>query len=604
MSQIEWDSDEDEQEKGFNREYFFRMANYLKPHKKTMSIVSVLVITVMLISLAEPILIRYAIDIGIHDKNMRVINIIGLALLASKLINWGLDRVRIRLVNFTGQRILYQMRKQLFDHMQTLSFRFFDGRPAGKIMSRITNDTNAIGELINGGLITIIMEVTHLVGIVIILLIWDWKLALAAFTMLPFLYILVSSFRNKIESAWTRSRKTMSAINGNLNETIQGVRVIQAFSRQEENNKRFDAINTKNKKAFMKAISLEVTVWPLVELIGMLGSIIVIWYGSKRVIDGELTIGFIVAFINYLWRFWGPISALSKVYSQLLSAMASSERIFEILDTKPEIIDRQDAKPMPTIQGKVVFENVHFRYEADKPDVIHGLNFEVKPGQRIALVGPTGAGKSTIVNLLMRFYDATEGRVLIDGHDVKDVSLPTLRSQMGIVLQDSFIFSGTIEENLRYGKKDATQEELEAAAKSVRVDQFAKRFPEGYQTQVEERGSKLSVGQRQLLAFGRVLLADPRILILDEATSSVDTETERHIQEALNTVLEGRTSFIIAHRLSTIRDADVIMVVKDGHITESGSHDELLRRKGLYANLYYNQFVMQQSLAERAVGAE
>jgi ATP-binding cassette subfamily B protein len=602
MSQIEWDSEEAE-EKGFNGAYMKRMLGYLKPHKKTLVIVSIVVLVNMLLSLTEPMLIRYAIDEGMEKQSMRAINIFAISVIAIRIISFFLSRIQIRKVNFTGQRILYEIRQQLFDHLQTLSFRFFDGRPAGKIMSRVTNDTNAIGELINGGLVTIIMEMTHLVGIVVILLYWDWKLALMAFTVLPFLVLMVSSFRVRIENAWTRSRKTMSAINGNLNETVQGIRVIQAFGRGPENEKSFRAINTRNKNAFMKAISLELTVWPLVELIGMLGTVIVLWYGSTRAISGELTVGFIVAFINYLWRFWGPLSALSKVYSQLLSAMASAERIFEILDTKPEIQDRQEALEMPQIKGRVEFNNVHFAYEPGKPDVIKGLNFTVQPGQRIALVGPTGAGKSTIVNLLMRFYDPTEGRVMIDGHDLRDVALPTLRSQLGIVLQDSFIFSGTIEENLRYGKQDATEDELLQAARSVRVDRIAERFPDGYQTQVEERGSKLSVGQRQLLAFGRVLLADPRILILDEATSSVDTETEQHIQEALDTLLEGRTSFIIAHRLSTIRSADVIMVIADGEITEQGTHEELVRRGGTYANLYFNQFAMQQSLAQRAAGS-
>ncbi|MCL6457399.1 MAG: ABC transporter ATP-binding protein/permease [Gorillibacterium sp.] len=603
MSQVEWDSEE-EAEKGFNRTYMLRMMSYLKPHKKTLIIVSIVVLINMLLSLSEPMLIRYVIDEGMEKKSMRAINIFAVSIIIIRVVSFFLSRIQIRKVNFTGQRILYEIRQQLFDHLQSLSFRFFDGRPAGKIMSRVTNDTNAIGELINGGLVTIIMELTHLIGIVIILLYWDWKLALMAFTVLPFLVLLVSGFRTRIEHAWGRSRKTMSAINGNLNESIQGIRVIQAFARGTKNESNFHNINTRNKNAFMRAVSLELSVWPLVELIGMFGTVIVLWYGSTRAISGELSVGFIVAFINYLWRFWGPLSALSKVYSQLLSAMASAERIFEILDTKPEIQDQLNAKPMPTIQGHVVFDNVHFTYEAGKADIIKGLHFEAKPGQRIALVGPTGAGKSTIVNLLMRFYDPTQGRVLIDGHDLRDVSLPSLRSQMGIVLQDSFIFSGTIEENLRYGKKDATDEELERAARSVRVDRIAERFPEGYQTQVEERGSKLSVGQRQLLAFGRVLLANPQILILDEATSSVDTETEQHIQEALDTLLEGRTSFIIAHRLSTIRSADVILVIQDGAIAEQGTHEELLRSKGVYANLYYNQFAMQQDIMLSATGSE
>ncbi len=328
----------------------------------------------------------------------------------------------------------------------------------------------------------------------------------------------------------------------------------------------------------------------------MIGTCIVLWFGAREVMNDQLTLGFIMAFINYLWRFWGPLSALSKVYSQVLSAMASAERIFEVLDTDPEVNDKSNAKPLKTIRGEVVFENVSFRYGEDKPEVLHGVNLTIKPGQRVALVGPTGAGKSTIVNLLMRFYDATGGRIIIDGQDVKDVTLESLRRQMGIVLQDSFIFSGTIEENLRYGNEDASDEQLKRAAASVRIDKFVSQFAEGYETQVEERGSKLSVGQRQLVAFGRVLLSDPRILILDEATSSVDTETEQHIQSALHNVLEGRTAFIIAHRLSTIRDADLILVVQEGRISEQGTHDELIKKDGLYRKLYMTQFEMQQSL--------
>ncbi|WP_127584549.1 ABC transporter ATP-binding protein [Paenibacillus koleovorans] len=602
MSQWDMDS-EDQEDKPFNKQYMKRMIGYLKPHKKVMVVVGIIVVLNMLLSLAEPLVIRYAIDKGMVEKNMTVLHIAGFMMLGIRLFSWLFSFLHIRMINSTGQRILYELRQQLFNHLQSLSFRFFDGRPAGKIMSRITNDTNAIGELINGGLITLMMESTHLVGIIVILLWMDWKLALMAFTTFPFLYLLVSRFRPKVEGAWTRSRKTMSAINGNVNETIQGIRVVQAFSREQVNDRKFENINNRNRVAFMRAVSLESMVWPLVELIGMVGTCLVVWYGAVRVIDEALTIGFIIAFINYLWRFWGPLSSLSKVYSQLLSAMASAERIYEILDTEPEVQDKTGAKAMPTIQGRVVFKDVSFRYKPDQADVIRRLNLDVRPGERIAIVGPTGAGKSTIVNLLMRFYDTTDGSITIDGVDIKDVTLASLRSQMGIVLQDSFIFSGTIEDNLRYGKQDATAEELENAARSVRVDRFVDKMPERYATQVEERGSKLSVGQRQLLAFGRVLLSDPRILILDEATSSVDTETEQHIQEALKQLLHGRTAFIIAHRLSTIRDADRILVIRDGEIAESGNHDELMQVKGLYANLYYNQFLMQQSLALKVNGA-
>jgi len=596
MSQTEWDLEEDIDEKPFNRDYMRRMLGYIKPYRKLMSLVVVIVCINMLFSLSEPIILAYIIDHGIADSNYTLIMLLGASLLGLRLVSWLFSWMHTRWINFTGQRILYDLRQQLFNHLQTLSFRFFDGRPAGKIMSRITNDTNAIGELINGGLITMVMEGTHLLGIAVILFWMDWQLAILSFIMMPLLYLVVSKLRPKIEGSWKRSRSTMSAINGNLNETIQGIRTIQAFSRQSVNNEKFNHINLRNKGAFMAAIKLEATVYPIVELVGMLGTCIVVVYGATLVIGNALSVGFLMAFINYLWRFWGPLSALSKVYSQLLSAMASADRIFEILDTKPEVVNSPKAIEMKSMRGEVKFDNVSFRYAPDKPDVLHNVSFTVKPGQRVALVGPTGAGKSTIVNLLMRFYDATNGTVKIDGIDVKDMTLQSLRKEMGIVLQDSFIFGGTIEQNLRYGNDSVTNEEMQLAAASVRLDRVAAQFPEGFQAEVEERGSRLSVGQRQLLAFGRVLLSDPKILILDEATSSVDVETEQHIQEALQTLLAGRTAFIIAHRLSTIRDADLILVVENGRVAEQGSHSELMRRGGLYANLVQTQLSMQQSV--------
>ena len=358
MSQVEWDSGDELEEKPFNRDYMKRLFKYVLPYRRVLGIVVVIVLLNMAISLAEPLLIRAIIDkgIGLGNPNFHIIHWIGFTLLAMRLVGWLFGYWHTKLINFTGQRILFDLRQQLFNHLQSLSFRFFDGRPAGKIMSRITNDTNAIGELINGGLITIVMEVTHLIGIVAILLWMDWKLALLSFITMPLLYLIVGKMQPKIEGSWSRSRKTMSAINGNVNETIQGMRVIQAFSREKVNNERFETLNRKNKAAFMRAITLESTVWPAVEMIGMIGTCIVLWFGAREVMNDQLTLGFIMAFINYLWRFWGPLSALSKVYSQVLSAMASAERIFEVLDTDPEVNDKSNAKPLKTIRGEVVFE--------------------------------------------------------------------------------------------------------------------------------------------------------------------------------------------------------------------------------------------------------
>jgi ATP-binding cassette subfamily B multidrug efflux pump len=348
----------------------------------------------------------------------------------------------------------------------------------------------------------------------------------------------------------------------------------------------------------MVGVKYEMTIWPTVDFIGVVGSALVVWYGAWLVMRGEITIGFIMAFVNYLWRFWGPVSAISRTYSMLLSAMASAERIFQFLDTAPEVADKPDAITLPRIQGEVRFEGVCFRYEDDEQHVLHDIDLHVRPGETIAIVGPTGAGKSTLINLIMRFYDPTEGRVLIDGYDLRDVKLASLRSQIAIVLQESFTFSGTIGDNIRYSRLDATDEEVRWAAQAVGLDPFVQTLEEKYDYEVQERGGRLSVGQRQLVAFARALLADPRILILDEATSSVDTETERTIQRAMERLLEGRTAFIIAHRLSTVRAADRILVLEAGRIVEQGTHAELLERRGLYHRLYMTQF------ANRPLGEE
>jgi len=455
-----------------------------------------------------------------------------------------------------------------------------------------------MNELINGGLATIIAEGLSLVGIVVILVVINWKLALVAYLITPSFYFVFGRLRTRIESAWTNVRKSQSNMNANLNESINGIRVTQAFAREEHNITRFGRINLWNRNANVRAIRLDNLIWPIVEVVGMSGTALLVFVGGHEVAAGTLTLGVIFAFVNYLWRFWGPVSALSRVYSQVLAAMASAERIFEFLDTEPEVADRAGARRIPPISGAVRFEGVRFAYDQGQRKALDGIDLDVKPGQTVAIVGPTGAGKTSLINLVMRFYDPTEGRVTIDGHDLREVGLESVRSQISLVLQDPFIFAGSIGDNIRYGRLDASDEEVKAAATAVRLDEYVATLAEGYNYEVEERGGRLSLGQRQLISFARALLADPRILILDEATSSVDTQTERLIQAALKTLLKGRTAFIIAHRLSTIRNADVILVMRDGRIAEQGNHDSLIAQQGLYYRLLHAHEQGQRGVEE------
>ncbi|MDW8351553.1 MAG: ABC transporter ATP-binding protein [Anaerolineae bacterium] len=582
---FEEELEQEAQERPFNYGYFKRMLRYLGPYKAQLGIVGVFVLLSTIADLLEPVLIAVILDQGVVNGDIPLI--IGLTgvLLAFRLIAWAAGYARIHRINVISQGMLHDMRSELFTHIQKLSLRFYDSRPVGKIMSRVTGDIGAINELLNGGLTMIIAEGLSLIGIIVIMLAINWQLALACFAALPFFWLIFGSLRSKVETTWMNVRKSASNMNANLNESINGIRVTQAFNRQEYNIARFARINQWNREANVRAIKLDNLIWPLFDLVGVVGTALLVYVGAVQLNSGLVTIGVITAFIQYLWRFWAPISALSRVYSQVLSAMASAERVFEFLDTAPEVQDAPNAKPLPPIRGEVTFENVHFKYEATGKSALRGVSLRVQPGQTVAIVGPTGAGKTTIINLIMRFYDPTEGRILIDGHDLREVTLASLRAQVSLVLQDPFIFSGTIRDNIRYGKLDATHEEIVAAARAVGLDTFVSRLKEGYDYEVEERGGRLSLGQRQLVSFARALLANPRILILDEATSSVDTQTERLIQQALKVLLKGRTAFVIAHRLSTVRDADVILVMRDGQIAEQGTHDELMALQGLYYRL-------------------
>jgi ATP-binding cassette subfamily B protein len=582
---FEEELDQEAQEKPFNYGYFKRMLRYLGPYKKQLGVVGVFVLLGTIANLAEPLFIAAIIDQGVMNKDIPlIVGLVGI-LLVFRLIAWAAGFARIHRINIVSQGVLHDMRSELFMHINKLSLRFYDNRPVGKIMSRVTSDIGSINELLNGGLTMIIAEGLSLIGIMVIMLAINWQLALACFAALPFFWLIFGSLRNKVETTWTNVRKSASNMNANLNESVNGVRVTQAFNRQEKNIERFGRVNEWNRNANVRAVKLDNLIWPLFDLVGVMGTALLIYVGATQLIAGLVTIGIITAFIQYLWRFWAPISALSRVYSQVLSAMASAERVFEFLDTAPEVQDAPNAKPLPQIQGAVTFEDVHFKYEATSKSALRGVSLNVQPGQTVAIVGPTGAGKTTIINLVMRFYDPTEGVVRIDGHDLRAVTLASLRQQVSLVLQDPFIFSGTIRDNIKYGNLNATQEQIEAAAQAVGLDNFISKMKDGYDYQVEERGGRLSLGQRQLVSFARALLADPRILILDEATSSVDTQTERLIQQALRVLLKGRTAFVIAHRLSTVRDADVILVMRDGQIAEHGNHDALMALRGLYYKL-------------------
>lgn len=613
MSEYDLDLTEDATEAPFNRERFNRILGYAKPYMKTVILSASLTLCGIAINLAEPLLLRSAIDDGIAKKNTDVLLWTIGVFLALRVIHLLTQRTQIRTVNFLGQRILYDLRQELFTHVDNLPFSFFDHRPVGKIISRVTNDVNHVGNLAASGVVNLLSQLVSLVGIVAIMMLMHWKMALISFTSLPFLFLVLTKVRWALESAWGDTRKAVGEINAHLNETVQGLQVIQAFGRENMNSEKFSKANLKYFGSYMRATKIDQSFWPLADLVGAIGTCVVVSYGAKLVIDGEITVGFILAFQSYLGKFWGPFNTFSRVWSQILSAMASAERVFGILDQDTESTEvfkmkqarelnsqgqEPDAVPrtaetaltqLPKIAGEVTFEHVTFGYRSDDP-VLHDVSFTVKPGETIALVGPTGAGKTTIINLLARFYLPTGGKVLVDGHDIQDVDLASYRSQLGMVLQDTFIFSGTVLDNIKFGKLDATMEAVEKAVEAANAKGFIEEMPQKYLSEVKERGSNLSTGQRQLLAFSRALLADPRILILDEATSSIDPETERLIQKAIKVLLQGRTAFIIAHRLSTVRAADRIMVIEDGKIAEQGTHDELVKTGGTYAKLYEAQF--------------
>jgi ABC-type multidrug transport system fused ATPase/permease subunit len=579
------------------RQTLLRLLGYLRPYSGHLLVVGLLVLVSTVLTVVAPGLIGEAVDLlwRFFDGELEA-GVVWSGLTRSMLLllgayvgAWLANLGSFYLMVTLGQNVLYELRRQIFAKILDLSLSFFDEREAGDLMSRLTNDTDVINRVLSMGLTRMVSSGLTLVGILIAMLALNWRLALVSFSILPVMIFSTVFFANRARRAFRVTRQTIGGVSAELEENIAGVKVAQAFSRERANVEAFRQVSAANRDANVTAESITAAFGPTLDVLATVGVGIVVGYGGYLVLNGLATVGIIVAFVQYVRRFFEPIRAISMIWANLQSAIAGAERIFEILDTPPTVADAADAIELPTVEGRIAFEDVCFEYKPDEP-VLEDVNLVAEPGQTVALVGPTGTGKTTVVNLIGRFYDVCGGQVMIDGHDVREVTRASLRSQMGIVLQDTFLFSGTVMDNIRYGRLEATDEEIIEAAKTANAHDFITRMPDGYQTELTEQGSNLSQGQRQLIAIARAVLAGPRILILDEATSSVDTRTELLIQNALGELLRGRTSFVIAHRLSTIRDADQVIFIEQGRIAERGTHDELLAKQGLYYDLYMSQF--------------
>lgn len=571
------------------KEIIIRLMAYLKPYKAKSMIVILLMILVMLCNVVNPYLLQQAIDVHVVNKDINGILLIGGLLLIINIFAWIASKIRWTMISKITNNILVNIRHELYEHIQKLSFDFFDNRPVGKILARVVGDVNALKNLFNQSIQTLIPELLSLSCVAIAMFILNIKLAMACIILLPFLTIAMFYIEIHSRKRWEVFRNKRSNLNGFTHEDFSGIKVVQAFANEKNTEKNFRKMVKGQKEAFLNAVRLNDCFWPLVELSWGIGTLIVFAVGYRLILSGEIQVGKLIAFSMYTGMFWRPIMNLSSFYNTLITNFAAADRIFDILDQEPDIENIGKAPKMNRIEGKVEFRNIDFSYNVGGK-VLNNINFKVNPGDKIALVGATGSGKTTIISLLSRFYDPTDGEILVDGKNIKYVDLYSYRSQMGIMLQDTFLFSSTIMENIRYGRLDATDEEVINAAKAVNAHEFIMKLENGYDTEVNERGSRLSLGQRQLVSFARALLANPRILILDEATSNIDTQTEMLVQKGIEKLIKGRTSFVIAHRLSTIRDCDKILVISDGEIIEAGTHDELLRNKGMYYDLYSAQY--------------
>lgn len=585
---------EDEQMKNTQKkQIILRLFSYMNKYKLAVFGVLCCMGVTVAIKLINPLLIETAIDDHVAENDMNGLMLIGLIAVIINVLYFILIKVRMYTMSVISNKILLDIRQELYEHIQKLSFKFFDSRPTGKILARIIGDVNSLKEVLTNAVTTLIPDFITVVGVVIIMAVKDWKLTIAALCSLPFMVAGVFFIQSTGHKRWQIHRKKTSNLNAYVHEEIAGMSVVQSFSAEDETYDVLCDLTDQNRDSFINACARSDMFGPTVDFCWGIGTMMLYLVGVKFIGAPKVSVGLLMAFGTYINMFWNPIMNLSNFYNQVVTNLSAAERIFDIMDTKPDIASENDAMELPPIKGEVKFEDVSFIYDKGTPAetrVLENVSFTIKPGETIALVGPTGAGKTTIVNLISRFYDIDSGKIFIDGYDLTEVSLESLRRQMGIMTQDNFIFHGTVRDNIMYGKLDASEEEMIAAAKAVNAHDFIMKLENGYDTVLKEKGAGLSIGQRQLIAFARTMISDPKILILDEATSSIDTHTEILVQKGIEALLKGRTSFVIAHRLSTIQNADRIFVINGGGIMEQGTPKQLLEKKGAYYDLYMAAF--------------